>query len=71
MRSEGQGYYAFPFGISTDLPVPADYDGDGKFDAAIFRPSTSTWFVQRSTAGTLIQPFGQSGDIPVPNVYVP
>jgi hypothetical protein len=25
--------------------------------------------VQRTTAGTLIQPFGQSGDVPVPNAF--
>ena len=71
LRSEDFSFYAFPFGSSSDVPVPADYDGDGKFDAAIFRPSTSTWYVLRSNAGTLIQLFGQSGDRPLPNVYIP
>ncbi|MBK6749120.1 MAG: hypothetical protein IPG67_03700 [Acidobacteria bacterium] len=70
LRSENNSYFAFPFGIASDLPVPGDYDGDGKYDAAIFRPSNSTWFAQRSTAGTLIQQFGQSGDIPLPNAFV-
>jgi uncharacterized delta-60 repeat protein len=71
LRSEDQSYYSFPFGTSGDVPAPGDYDGDGKFDAAVFRPSSSTWYAQRSTAGTLIQGFGQSGDMPVPNAFVP
>ncbi|MBP6002589.1 MAG: M20/M25/M40 family metallo-hydrolase [Pyrinomonadaceae bacterium] len=70
LRSEDSSYYSFPFGTATDLPVPGDYDGDGKTDAAIFRPSSSTWYAQRSTAGSLIQQFGQTGDLPVPNAFV-
>ena len=55
------------FGISTDKPVPADYDGDGKTDLATFRPSTGEWFVLRSSNQTLYSvPFGVSTDIPVP-----
>jgi len=71
LRSEDFSFYSFPFGASTDTPAPGDYDGDGKLDAAVFRPSNNTWFIQRSTAGTLIQGFGQTGDLPVPNAYVP
>lgn len=71
LRSQNQSYYSFPFGISTDIPAPGDYDGDGKFDAAVFRPSTATWYVQKSTSGYSIQQFGQSGDKPVPNSFVP
>ena len=71
LRSEDQSYYSFPFGTNGDVPAPGDYDGDGKFDATVFRPSSSTWYAQRSTAGTLIQGFGQSGDMPVPNAFVP
>jgi hypothetical protein len=53
------------------LPVAGDYDGDGRFDTAVFRPSSSTWYIQRSTAGSLITPFGAAGDQPLPNVFVP
>ena len=71
LRSENQSYFSFPFGTNGDIPSPGDYDGDGKTDAAVFRPSNNTWFVQRSTAGTLIQTFGQAGDSPVSNSLIP
>ena len=58
------------WGASSDTPAPGDYDGDGKFDATVFRPSVSTWFANRSTAGVMIQQFGTAGDIPVPNAFV-
>ena len=71
LRSEDFSFYSFPFGLGTDVPAPGDYDGDGKFDATVFRPTNATWYSQRSTAGTLIQQFGASGDRPVPNAFVP
>ena len=71
LRSEDNSFYSFPFGTSGDLAVPADYDGDGRFDAGVFRPANSTWFINRSTAGNLIQAFGQGGDLPVPNAFIP
>jgi hypothetical protein len=49
-----------------------DYDGDGKTDLAIFRPSTGTWHVLTSGSGyarTTVLSFGQAGDIPVPGDY--
>jgi uncharacterized protein YhfF len=44
---------------------PADFNGDGMTDVAVFRPSQGIWYVsgQGSTA------FGQAGDIPVPADY--
>jgi hypothetical protein len=49
----------------------ADYDSNGRFDAAVFRPSNSTWYLNRSTSGTQILSFGVSGDQPVPSAFVP
>lgn len=71
LRSEDFSFFAVPFGVNGDLPSPGDYDGDGKFDLAVFRPSNSTWYLQRSTSGTQFVQFGASGDVSVPNSFVP
>jgi hypothetical protein len=49
------------FGGSGDLPVPADYDGDGITDIATWTPATGLWRVRNG----LSVPWGQPGDVPV------
>lgn len=57
------------FGLPTDILAPADYDGDGEMDAAVFRPSTGVWYFNRSTAGFGAFQWGLAGDVPVPADY--
>ncbi|MEZ5422647.1 MAG: FG-GAP-like repeat-containing protein [Pyrinomonadaceae bacterium] len=43
-----------------------DFDGDGKTDVSVYRPSNSVWYLQRSTAGFTAYQFGAAGDKMVP-----
>jgi uncharacterized delta-60 repeat protein len=47
-----------------------DYDGDGRADISLFRPSENQWYVLRSSDSTVSQQvFAIAGDIPVPADY--
>ena len=50
-RSDGSVVEAI-WGGNGDIPKVADYDGDGLFDLAVFRPSTATTYVIESSTGS-------------------
>lgn len=53
------------WGMAADIPVPGDFDGDGKTDFCIFRPSTGAWWLIYSSNNTQHTfNWGQLNDIP-------
>src|SRR5436190_3079638 len=77
--SDGEGSFsAVEWGLPGDLRVPADYDGDGIKDIAVWRPSNGNWYILRSSDGMIWQlrwgqttPSRRGGikDVPVPGDY--
>lgn len=56
--------------VSVNRSSSADFDGDGRTDLSVFRPTDGTWHVLQSGTNTYrVQPFGLSTDKIVPGDY--
>ncbi len=63
-------FVTIPLGVTGDKPLLGDFDGDGRLDPAVFRPSNAVWYILRSSVNQITQTtFGTSTDIPVPADY--
>jgi hypothetical protein len=67
-----------PWGVGSsfltqgDIPVPGDYDGDGKNDFAVVRNNNGAqprYWLNQTTAGTSVRAFGTASEIYVPGDY--
>ena len=47
----------------------ADFDGDGKTDLSIFRPSDNNWYLAPSLGGITVITWGAAGDEPTPGDF--
>ena len=49
--------------------TPFDFDGDGRTDVSVFRPTNGNWYLNRSQAGYLQTQFGLGSDTIAPADY--
>ncbi len=61
-------YNPVQWGVATDKLAPADYDGDGRTDVAVFRDGV--WYITQSSNNQVrYEQWGSAGDLPRPGDF--
>ena len=68
LDSDGNRLYdiSFRYGGSTDIPLAADFNGDGGTDIAIYRPSSGMWYIDINGDRTPDKTFHYGGSTDIP-----
>ncbi len=54
---------------ARNVATQFDFDGDGRADVGVYRPSNGTWYLNQTTGGFYATQFGVSADVSVPADY--
>ena len=67
----GSQYESVQWGTQGDIPILADFNGDGNDNLTVFRPSTGIWYILLDPVTRAYQAvqFGTNGDKPVAADY--
>jgi parallel beta-helix repeat protein len=68
-RSSPPAFSSTQWGLSSDILVPGDYNGDGKVEYAVWRPASGIWYILNEPGSYSCAYWGKEGDTPVPADY--
>lgn len=64
IRKPGSPAVIRAMGLGTDTPLMGDWDGNGRANVGLYRPSTGK-FILRGGGRTTVIPLGRAGDVPI------